>query len=88
MNERFLELYDVELQHLRHLAGEFARHRPQTGKQLGIDPEGRQLCQDPFVERLLEGFAFLAARSPGSPPFSRRRCSRTRWTRPSPTSTA
>lgn len=62
MNERFLELYDVELQHLRHLAGEFARHRPQTGRQLGIDPEGRQLCQDPFVERLLEGFAFLAAR--------------------------
>jgi type VI secretion system protein ImpG len=62
VNERFLELYDVELQHLRHLAGEFARHRPQTGKQLGIDPEGRQLCQDPFVERLLEGFAFLAAR--------------------------
>ena len=62
MNERFLAHYDIELQHLRHLAGEFARHRPQTGKQLGIDPEGRQLCQDPFVERLLEGFAFLAAR--------------------------
>jgi type VI secretion system protein ImpG len=62
MNSRFLELYDVELQHMRHLAGEFARHRPQTGKQLGIDVEGRQLCQDPFVERLLEGFSFLAAR--------------------------
>ncbi|WP_367871334.1 type VI secretion system baseplate subunit TssF [Luteolibacter sp. Populi] len=62
MNERFLGLYDVELQHLRRLAGEFARHRPQTGKQLGIDVDGRQLCQDPFVERLLEGFAFLAAR--------------------------
>lgn len=62
MNERFLELYDVELQHLRRLAGEFARHRPQTGRQLGIDVDGRQLCQDPFVERLLEGFSFLAAR--------------------------
>lgn len=62
MNPRFLELYDTELQHLRRLAGEFARHRPQTGQQLGIDVEGRQLCQDPFVERLLEGFAFLAAR--------------------------
>lgn len=62
MNARFLELYDVELQHLRRLAGEFARHRPQTGSQLGIDVEGRQLCQDPFVERLLEGFSFLAAR--------------------------
>jgi len=62
MNERFLELYDIELQHLRRLAGEFARHRPQTGRQLGIDVDGRQLCQDPFVERLLEGFSFLAAR--------------------------
>lgn len=62
MNPRFLEHYDVELQHLRRLAGEFARHRPQTGKQLGLDVEGRQICQDPFVERLLEGFAFLAAR--------------------------
>lgn len=62
MNPRFLELYDVELQHLRRLAGEFARHRPQTGRQLGLDVEGRQLCQDPFVERLLEGFSFLAAR--------------------------
>lgn len=62
MNARFLELYDVELQHLRRLAGEFARYRPQTGKQLGLDVDGRQICQDPFVERLLEGFSFLAAR--------------------------
>ena len=62
MNPRFLELYDIELQHLRRLAGEFARYRPQTGRQLGLDVEGRQLCQDPFVERLLEGFSFLAAR--------------------------
>jgi type VI secretion system protein ImpG len=62
LNPRFLELYDIELQHLRRLAGEFARYRPQTGKQLGLDVDGRQICQDPFVERLLEGFSFLAAR--------------------------
>lgn len=59
MESRLLELYNSELRHLRGMGGEFARDYPKIAGRLGLD---RFQCADPYVERLLEGFAFLAAR--------------------------
>jgi len=59
MNPRFLRYYSQELQHLREVGGEFARDYPKIAGRLGL--EGFD-CADPYVERLLEGFSFLAAR--------------------------
>lgn len=62
MDERLLELYNLELKHLRETAKEFAQDFPKIAGRLSLDPEGKEACPDPYVERLLEGFAFLAAR--------------------------
>lgn len=62
MDERLLHYYNLELRHLREMAGEFAREFPKIAGRLGIDKEAKEICPDPYVERLLEGFAFLAAR--------------------------
>jgi type VI secretion system protein ImpG len=62
MDERFLQLYDNELRHLRSTAGEFAKEFPRIAGQLGIDPDGQEEVEDPYVERLLEGFAYLTSR--------------------------
>jgi len=59
MNPRFLRYYSQELQHLREMGGEFAQAYPKIAGRLGLD--GFE-CADPYVERLLEGFSFLAAR--------------------------
>ncbi|MEN8148213.1 MAG: type VI secretion system baseplate subunit TssF [Planctomycetota bacterium] len=59
MDPRILHYYNRELQHLREMGGEFAREFPKIAGRLGL--EGFE-CADPYVERLLEGFAFLAAR--------------------------
>jgi type VI secretion system protein ImpG len=59
MDPRLLKYYDTELRHLRELGGEFARDFPKIAGRLGLDSFE---CADPYVERLLEGFAFLAAR--------------------------
>jgi type VI secretion system protein ImpG len=59
MDPSFLRLYNRELQFVRELGGEFARQYPKIAGRLGL--EGFE-CADPYVERLLEGFAFLAAR--------------------------
>ncbi|WLI89456.1 type VI secretion system baseplate subunit TssF [Massilia sp. R2A-15] len=56
---RFLRYYSAELQHLREVGGEFATQYPKIAGRLGL--EGFE-CADPYVERLLEGFSFLAAR--------------------------
>lgn len=61
MDRRFLDLYNRELAHLRMMGAEFAENFPKIAGRLG-GLDGFQACQDPFVERLLEGFAFLAAR--------------------------
>lgn len=45
--------------HLREMGAEFASEAPQVAKWLDL---GRFECTDPYVERLLEGFAFLSAR--------------------------
>ena len=59
MNRGFLSYYERELQHLRGMAGEFARENPKVAGRLSLDEFE---CADPYVERLLEGFAYLAAR--------------------------
>ena len=59
MDRRLLGYYNRELQHLRGVAGEFAREFPKIAGRLALDDIA---CADPYVERLLEGFAFLSAR--------------------------
>ncbi len=59
MDTRLLRTYEHELRFLREMGGEFARDYPKIGARLGLDGLD---CSDPYVERLLEGFAFLAAR--------------------------
>ncbi|MBN1764907.1 MAG: type VI secretion system baseplate subunit TssF, partial [Sedimentisphaerales bacterium] len=59
MDKRMLRYYDRELAHLRTMGGEFAREFPKIAGRLALDEFA---CADPYVERLLEGFAFLAAR--------------------------
>ena len=62
MNRNFLRLYNDELYHLRESAGEFAREFPKIAGRLALEKDPTEACADPFVERLLEGFAFLTAR--------------------------
>ncbi|MDF0730891.1 type VI secretion system baseplate subunit TssF [Pseudomonas entomophila] len=59
MNPKLLRYYERELQHLREMGGEFARDFPKVAGRLGLESHA---CADPYVERLLEGFSFLAAR--------------------------
>ena len=59
MDPRLLRYYNLELQHLREVGAEFAQEFPKIAGRLGVDGTD---CADPYVERLLEGFAFLAAR--------------------------
>jgi type VI secretion system protein ImpG len=59
VDSRILDYYNRELQHIREMGAEFAHEYPKIAGRLGL--EGFE-CADPYVERLLEGFAFLAAR--------------------------
>lgn len=59
MDKRLLRYYERELGHLGGMAKEFAREHPKIAARLALDSIP---CPDPYVERLLEGFAFLAAR--------------------------
>jgi type VI secretion system protein ImpG len=59
MDPRLLQYYNLELQHLRETAAEFAQQFPKIAARLGM--HGLEVA-DPYVERLLEGVAFLAAR--------------------------
>jgi type VI secretion system protein ImpG len=59
MNEKFLDTYNKELYYLREMGSEFAVNNPITAKYLNLNEFS---CADPYVERLLEGVAFLSAR--------------------------
>ena len=59
MLKELLPYYERELTHLRELSGEFARRYPKIARRLLID---ENQSEDPHVERIMEGFAFLAAR--------------------------
>ena len=59
MRDDLLLYYERELTYLRRLGAEFAARYPKVASRLQLEPTK---CEDPHVERLLEGFAFLAAR--------------------------
>ncbi len=60
MSESLLPFYNRELAALRRLAGDFAQANPKVAGRLRIAADGT--VDDPHVERLLEGVAFLAGR--------------------------
>ncbi len=63
MDPRLLDYYRQELLHIREGAAEFAKEHPKIAARLALDVTTAQgECIDPYVERLLEGFAFLTAR--------------------------
>lgn len=57
--EDLLPYYERELSELRSSANEFSEAYPGIASRLLINGDS---CDDPHVERLLEGFAFLTAR--------------------------
>ncbi len=59
MDARLLEKYNQELRFIREMGTEFAKQYPKIAGRLDL---GSTECGDPYVERLLEGFAFLTAR--------------------------
>jgi len=59
VDPRLLRYYERELRHVREMGAEFAKEFPKIAGRLGMD--GIEVA-DPYVERLLEGFAFLTAR--------------------------
>jgi type VI secretion system protein ImpG len=59
MDPNLLRHYNEELAHLREVGAEFAQQFPKIASRLSMD--GVEVA-DPYVERLLEGFAFMAAR--------------------------
>lgn len=59
MDPRLLRYYEEELQFMREMGGEFARAFTKIAGRIGMESLE---CADPYVERLLESFSFLAAR--------------------------
>lgn len=59
MREELLQYYERELTYLRQMGGEFAQKHPRVAGRLLLTADG---CDDPHVERLIESFAFMAAR--------------------------
>src|SRR5579884_430063 len=59
MREELLHYYERELTFLRRMGTEFAQRYPKVAGRLMLEPNK---CEDPHVERMLEAFAFLAAR--------------------------
>lgn len=59
MDKRILDYYEQELLFLREMGKEFAQQFPKVAGRLSLD---QIPCPDPYVERLLEGVAFLTAR--------------------------
>lgn len=59
MNKKLLDYYNRELTYLREMGAEFARQHPKIAGRLGMN--GIDVA-DPYVERLMEGFAFLTSR--------------------------
>jgi len=59
MRDDLLLYYERELDYLRKMAVQFAEKNPKVASRLVLEPTK---CEDPHVERLLEAFAFLAAR--------------------------
>lgn len=59
MDDPILRYYEAEMRYLRESGKEFAKAHPDRARMLNLDRVGDR---DPYVERLHEGFAFLAGR--------------------------
>src|ERR1700738_5066817 len=59
MRDDLLLYYERELTYLRQTGAQFAEKYPKVASRLILEADK---CEDPHVERLLEAFAFLAAR--------------------------
>jgi type VI secretion system protein ImpG len=59
MADELLTHYERELTFLRQMGAEFAVKYPKIASRLQIEADQ---CEDPHVERLIQAFAFLAAR--------------------------
>jgi type VI secretion system protein ImpG len=59
VRDDLLQYYERELTFLRQMGKEFADKYPKVASRLQLEPNK---CEDPHVERMLEAFAFLAAR--------------------------
>ncbi len=59
MREELLNYYERELTFIRQMGAQFAEKYPKIASRLQLEPDR---CEDPHVERLVETFAFLAAR--------------------------
>jgi type VI secretion system protein ImpG len=59
MDPRLLDYYNTELNYLREAGSEFAAQYPKVASRLNLHSLE---VADPYVERLLEGMAFLSAR--------------------------
>jgi type VI secretion system protein ImpG len=59
VRDDLLLYYERELTFLRQMGAEFAAKYPKIASRLLLEPDK---CEDPHVERMLEAFAFLAAR--------------------------
>jgi len=60
MSDELLPYYHRELAFIRRLGGEFAAAHPKIAGRLRLDPDA---AEDPHVERLIEAFAYLNART-------------------------
>ncbi len=60
MDPLLLQYYNEELIYMRQAAAEFAAQHPKIAQRLGL--QGINVA-DPFVERLIEGFSFMSART-------------------------
>lgn len=60
MNQNFLDSYNKELTFMREMARDFAEKHPKIAGRLGM--RGIEIA-DPFVERLIESFCFISART-------------------------
>ncbi|WP_211462539.1 type VI secretion system baseplate subunit TssF [Collimonas silvisoli] len=60
MDPLLLDYYNRELVYMREMAGEFAQQHPKIAKRLGM--HGTEVA-DPYVERLIEAFSFMSART-------------------------
>ncbi|KAF3998070.1 type VI secretion system baseplate subunit TssF [Glaciimonas immobilis] len=60
MDPKFLKYYSRELTYMREMANEFSTQHPKIAGRLGM--QGIDVA-DPYVERLIESFCFLSART-------------------------
>lgn len=60
MEPLLLDYYNKELTYMREMAAEFSRQHPKIAKRLGM--QGIDIA-DPYVERMIEAFCFLTART-------------------------